>query len=194
MAHRLFIAIDLPEAVRRRLAGLVADAPRGVRPVRPEQIHLTLHFLGDIDDEGLATVTTALGGLRHRAFAIDLTGAGVFPPQGRPTVLWAGVAATDDLLGLHRDVTAILASSGMQPDPRPWAPHVTLARLGPLVPRAWTTAFLDGARHLGEQSMPVTAVRLYESSRTPTGTSHVPVVTIRLAAGDESPPGSAATN
>ena len=60
MPHRLFIAVDLPEPVRRRLARLVADAPNGVRPVRPEQIHLTLHFIGDTDDAAVAALAAAL--------------------------------------------------------------------------------------------------------------------------------------
>lgn len=181
MQHRLFIAVDLPDAVRRRLARIVADAPAGVRPVRVEQIHLTLHFLGAADDAALAGLAAGLMGIRRPAFVIDLVGAGVFPLRGRPAVLWAGVAETADLRGLHGDVAGILTACGLAPDPRPWIPHVTLARLGPRVPRDWTTTILDRRRSLAERTLPVTAVRLYESLRTAEGPVHAPVATVALA-------------
>lgn len=205
MPHRLFIAVDLPESVRRQLARLVADAPGGVRPVRPEQLHLTLHFIGDTDDAAVAALAAALAACGtsrparrtervspHRpressgaAFAIDITGVGVFPPRGRPAVLWAGVADDDDLRTLHADVAAALASCGFAAEPRPWMPHVTLARLTPRAPRAWTTAFLDRHRDLAVPGIPVGSFRLYESTRTAEGTVHTTVATVPL--GPESP-------
>jgi len=180
MSNRLFIAVDLPDAVRRRLARLVVDAPRGVRPVRTEQIHLTLHFLGDTDDATLAAVATALARIARPAFTIDLQGSGVFPSRGRPAVLWAGVETNAALVELHRDVAGVLGACGLTPEPRPWVPHVTLARLGPHVPRDWTAEFLDRTRDVAERGIPVTQVRLYESMRTPEGAEHVPVASIAL--------------
>lgn len=205
MPHRLFIALDLPEPVRRRLARLVADAPSGVRPVRPEQLHLTLHFIGDTDDAAVAALVAALATCgtsqpsRRTAevsplrpeetsrpgFAIDITGVGVFPPRGRPAVLWAGVADDDDLRGLHAAVASALASCGHAAEPRPWVPHVTLARLAPRAPRAWTTAFLDRHGDLAVQGIPVSSFRLYESTRTAEGTVHTAVATVPL--GPKSP-------
>ncbi|MFM7107942.1 MAG: RNA 2',3'-cyclic phosphodiesterase [Planctomycetaceae bacterium] len=180
MSHRLFIAVDLPEAVRRRLARLVADAPRGVRPVRPEQIHLTLHFLGDADDAAMVSLATALGRVDQPAFAIDLVGIGVFPSRGRPAVLWAGVAESEPLRSLHGAVADVLMDCGFTPETRPWAAHVTLARLAPQVPREWTAELLERHRGATERGIAVTAIRLYESTRFPEGTVHAPVATIAL--------------
>jgi 2'-5' RNA ligase len=181
MPHRLFIAVDLPQAVRRRLARLVDDAPSGVRPVRPDQIHLTLHFLGDADDATLAAVGTALARITRPAFTLDLAGTGVFPPRGRPAVLWVGVAPSDALAALHGDVARALVACGLTPDTRPWVPHVTLARLTPRVPRDWVEASCARKSNLHDRGIPVTEVRLYESVRTPEGAQHVPVASVALA-------------
>lgn len=180
MSHRLFIAVDLPDAVRRRLARIVADAPRGVRAVRPEQIHLTLHFLGDMDDAGMVSLATALGRVDQPSFPIDLVGLGVFPPRGRPAVLWAGVAESDPLRSLHGTVAGILRDCGFIPESRPWSPHVTLARLAPQVPRAWTDELLGRHRDVTERGIAVKAIRLYESTRFPEGTVHAPVASVAL--------------
>lgn len=185
MLHRLFIAVDLPERVRRRLASLVGTAVAGVRPVRAEQIHLTLHFLGDADDAAVARLAAALPLARQEPFTIDLTGTGVFPPRGRPTVLWAGVSPSDPLQQLHGNVAAVVEACGFTTESRPWTPHVTLARLAPQVPRGWTTAFLERHRNLAEPGIPMTTVRLYESTRTSAGPVHVPVATLALARPDE---------
>lgn len=183
MPHRLFVAVDLPDAVRTRLARLVADAPPGVRPVRRGQLHLTLHFLGDCADATLAALAAALPRAAGPAFTIDLAGAGVFPPRGRPAVLWAGVAASDALVGLHRDVGRVLAACGVPLESRPWVPHVTLARLAAHAPRAWIEALVDRARGLRVPDIAVTGLRLYESVRTPAGAEHVPVAGVALDGG-----------
>lgn len=181
MSHRLFIAIDLPQDVRRRLASLVADPAPGVRPVPVEQLHLTLHFLGDADDAAVARLAAALPRVGQEPFTIALTGVGVFPPGGRPTVLWAGVDRCESLRELHAGAADALAACGFVSESRPWIPHVTLARLAPRVPLAWTNQFLDRHRRLAERSIPVTALRLYESERTSQGPVHVPVATVRLS-------------
>lgn len=184
MRHRLFIAVDLPAGVRQRLALLVADAPPGVRPVQPRQIHLTLHFLGDADDTALAGLAAALPLVSRPAFTMDLVGTGVFPPRGRPTVLWAGVGACESLRELHARVADILAGRGFASDPRPWIPHVTLARLSPRVSFEWTTDFLSRHRDLSERGIPVTAVCLYDSMRTSAGPVHLPAATLSLTRDD----------
>jgi len=176
MARRLFIAVDLPESVRRSLTRLVQDAPHDVRTVPHGQLHLTLHFLGEVDDATCAAVVGMLPSAARPALAIDLAGAGVFPPRGRPSVLWAGVEASDELRALHEAVAGALETCGLTPEKRPWIPHVTLARLTPHASRDWIAAVVARARFLDERDVPVTAIRLYESTRTPEGVRHVPLV------------------
>jgi 2'-5' RNA ligase len=77
MRRRLFIAIDMPRPVCWRLGQVLVQPPRGVRPVLPVQLHLTLHFLGDVEDEAYAALPQALAGVTHDAFQIAIRGTGV---------------------------------------------------------------------------------------------------------------------
>ena len=173
MLRRLFIAIDLPKPVCWQLGRFVADAPRGVRPVRPAQLHLTLHFLGAVDDDACAALPGALAAVRQPPFTIALRGTGVFPPRGRPTVLWAGVADSHPLVELHAATAKAVESCGLAVEHRPYVPHVTLARLTPAVPRTWTAGFLDATSGLAIDAIPVDRFHLYQSRKLDGATEHV---------------------
>lgn len=172
MLRRLFIAIDLPGPVCWSLAQLVADPPRGVRPVRPAQMHLTLHFLGDVEDDDRMALTDALAQVRQESFTIALRGTGVFPPRGRPSVLWAGIGESAALASLHQGVGVAIESCGLAVERRPYVPHVTLARLMPAVPRAWTARFLGDTAGLEISDVAVDRFHLYESRKLDGATEH----------------------
>ena len=110
--RRLFVAIDLPKPVCFELARLVAEPPHGVRPVPAAQLHLTLHFLGDVDDERRGVVVERLGRVHRKPFTLGLRGTGVFPPRGRPSVLWAGVAPSPALAPALADLVPQLHVGG----------------------------------------------------------------------------------
>lgn len=172
MPQRLFIAIDLPGTVRHALARLVADAPRGARPVPSGQIHLTLHFLGDVADDVRERLMAALRRVQHPAFAITIQGSGLFPHRGRPAVLWAGVAASSLLTDLHVAIGHAVESCGCSIERRDYVPHVTLARLSGGVSRAWIADIL---RHTGDTicvAVPVDRFHLYSSVRRDGCTEH----------------------
>lgn len=173
MPRRLFIAIDLPHPVSWRLAQLVAEPPRGVRPVRPVQLHLTLHFLGDVADEDRVALHESLAHVRHESFTIAIRGTGVFPPGGRPTVLWAGVAKSARLAGLHAAIGEASEACGVEVERRPYVPHITLARLTPAVPRAWTAQLLAETSGIEIADLPVDRFQLYESRKLDGATEHV---------------------
>jgi len=132
---RTFIALDLSEAARaalrselRRLAQALPD----VRFVDPGSLHLTLAFLGELDDATLAAVIALAGEVaRHVApFELALAGLGVFGPPTAPRVIWAGVGGeTRPLLALQRRLAAGLEAEGFPREQRPFSPHLTLARL-----------------------------------------------------------------
>ena len=190
MPRRLFVAIDLPQSVGWRLGQLVAEPPRGVRPVRPDQLHLTLHFLGDVAEATRETLAESLAHVAREPFTITIRGTGVFPSRGRPTVLWAGMADSAPLADLHAAVGAAIESSGLAIEGRPYVPHVTLARLTPAVPRAWTLRFLADTAVVRIEDVPVTTFTLYHSRRLDGATEHVAEATFPLAqnvqrAGDE---------
>ena len=180
MLRRMFIAIDLPKQVAWRLGQLVAEAPRGVRPVRRVQMHLTLHFLGDVEDEPRIALNEALARVRQAAFTITIQGAGVFPPRGRPSVLWAGVADSPGLVDLHAAVGTAIESCGLEVERRPYVPHVTLARLTPAVPRDWIARVLADTTTLQIDDIPVDRFQLYESRRLDGASEHTVEATISL--------------
>ena len=126
---RLFIALDIPEAVQEQL-GMMACGLPGARWVAPEQLHLTLHFLGEVDGAMMRNIQDALGKVSCPALQLCLQGIGVFPLRGKsPHTLWVGVEKSEPLLTLHRQVGAALVRSGCALEQRKYAPHVTLARL-----------------------------------------------------------------
>jgi 2'-5' RNA ligase len=129
---RLFIAVHLPTELTDRAAALLPAAVPAVKRVRPEQMHLTLAFLGWIPDEQLDAVNSAAqaAAAGHRAFELTLSGAGRFPASGRPRVVWLGVGeGAAALAGLAGSVTAQLRDRRIPFDDRPFAPHLTLARV-----------------------------------------------------------------
>lgn len=184
MPRRLFVAIDLPKEVCWRLAQLLAAPPRGVRPVRPAQLHLTLHFLGDVADAARAALPEVLARVSAGRFELGIRGTGVFPPRGRPSVLWAAVAESAPLTALHAAIGAALDSCGVEVERRPYVPHVTLARLTPAVPRAWTSRFLADTAGLRSEAIPVDRFILYDSRKRDGATEHAVVATFPLGPHD----------
>ena len=180
MPRRLFIAIDLPKPVCWRLGQLLVQPPRGVRPVRPAQLHLTRHFLGDVEDETSPALHEALACVRHEPFTIAIRGTGVFPPRGRPSVLWAGVVDSTPLATLHAAIGGAIESCGLSVEHRPYVPHVTLARLTPAVPRAWIARFLADTAGVELADIPVDRFHLYHSRKLDGTTEHSVEASFRL--------------
>jgi RNA 2',3'-cyclic 3'-phosphodiesterase len=137
--RRLFFALPLPPEASAEIAALVErvraegvpGGGRDVRWVRLDGLHLTLRFLGPtLDDRVEAAVDAVETAARGRApFDVAIGGAGVFPPVGRPRALWLGLrAGADGLTGLAQAVDGELSRAGWALDPKPFRPHLTLAR------------------------------------------------------------------
>lgn len=180
---RAFIAIELPASAKDTL-GVVARAlgervPRGsVRWVRPEQMHLTLCFLGDTPLEQLLAVQQAMdaavGG--RKPFELQLEGVGCFPTLSRPRVVWVGLAAAGGgesapLLALKSNLDKALSPLGRPPEDRPFRAHLTLGR----VKDERAVKGVDWSVEVAPLPVPVTAIRLIESRLRPDG----PVYTVR---------------
>ncbi|PYO32629.1 MAG: RNA 2',3'-cyclic phosphodiesterase [Gemmatimonadetes bacterium] len=130
---RLFVALNLPSPVRQALWQTVAPLrERGlpVKWVRPDGIHLTLKFLGDVAEERAADVRAALGraAAGARPLPLALGEFGVFPDFQRPRVVWAGITADSRLEILQHRVEQEFAPLGFPTEARPFRPHVTLGR------------------------------------------------------------------
>lgn len=132
---RVFIALELDPRTRRDLARAIQrldDGARGVRWVRPEQLHLTLKFLGDVPETEVPEACDLLDELADSNDPFDMTvrGLGCFPEQGAVRILWAGLdEPTGRLERLQRDIEELFAGEGYQPEHREFMPHITIARV-----------------------------------------------------------------
>jgi RNA 2',3'-cyclic 3'-phosphodiesterase len=134
---RLFIGLELDAAVRtaaasasealRRRLGRDVDA----RWIPPENLHVTLWFIGEVDDLRAGRIIEAVDTpFETAAFDLAIRGAGAFPPSGAPRVFWLGVGnGTESVSRLHREVAARLTPLGFEPEPRPYSAHLTIARV-----------------------------------------------------------------
>jgi RNA 2',3'-cyclic 3'-phosphodiesterase len=136
---RAFIAVDLPSEIQRALGELQtrfqarlrshASGSARFRWTRPEGIHLTLKFLGEISEAQSNQAVELLRGLEpFEKFNVEIKGYGFFPDRRRPQVLWAGLAAPPALAELARRIDRTMASVGFPAEHRSFAPHLTLAR------------------------------------------------------------------
>lgn len=124
---RLFAALEIPDAVRQRLALVRAPFP-GARWIAPEDMHITLRFFGDIDGRTADEVAEFLGGLRARPFEVAISELGTFGGRD-PHALWAGVKPSHELDALQAGTERAARDAGLAPETRNFRPHVTLARL-----------------------------------------------------------------
>jgi 2'-5' RNA ligase len=176
--YRLFVAIDLPEEVKNGIADIGKDLP-GARRVPTEQLHLTLRFIGDVDDETCTAVRKALAGVKGESFPLTLRGVGHFPPGKHPRVLWVGLTESAPLLELQQGVEQALVGAGIPPDERKFSPHLTLARLKE-TPPAKVAVLEERFKDFGAPPFVVTEFYLYSSVLTRSGAIHTREVTYCL--------------
>jgi 2'-5' RNA ligase len=132
---RLFVAVDVPEAIKEAIESQVVGPLRellpGARWTRPEGRHLTLKFLGNVDDERTDAIAGAVrtAAARHAGFSAIFADVGGFPDLRRPRVLWIGLGAgAEPMAVLAADVQRELEPLGFEPEDRPFRGHLTLAR------------------------------------------------------------------
>ena len=128
---RLFIALDIDDAIRQRLAGFM-DELRGFAPevrwVRTESLHVTLKFIGEKPPQFVTRLKEALGGIRVSPFAITFRDFGFFPTPRAPRVFWAGIEAGPELQTLAATVDEVTSRLDVPREEHAFSPHLTLAR------------------------------------------------------------------
>ena len=124
---RLFTALTLPDDVRMWLTGLRGGL-RGARFVDPENYHVTLRFIGDVDERTADEAAYALSRIRRAPVTVRLSGLGSFGNKRQPHAVWARVEPTPDLMELQGEQERILQRLGLPPEGRRFTPHVTIAR------------------------------------------------------------------
>ncbi|WP_258360456.1 RNA 2',3'-cyclic phosphodiesterase [Moorella sulfitireducens (nom. illeg.)] len=191
---RLFVAINFCPDLKKALAGLLAELrrlPVAVKWVPPENIHLTLKFLGEVAPAGVEEVGAAL---QRAATGVDpwyleVKGTGVFPGWRSPRVVWVGVESEKPLYVLQQQVTREYLGLGFPADS--FTPHLTLGRLRPGTDPGPLQDRLRGLAGVSWGREKVTAVSLMESTLTPRGAVYSPVLTVPLPAPGGGPlPGS----
>lgn len=186
---RLFIAVDLDDAARaaiaaeqKRLAAAMSDRTRSpMKWVRPDHMHLTLVFLGEIEEMRVPAVIEAVGAdVAQKSFEIAFAGVGLFPPRGAPNVLWIGVGAgARHVIDLQEELAGRAGRLGVALEARGFHPHLTLAR--------WRVSrSADRARaHAAAREAPIARVRvdhatLYQSRLAPSGSTYAPLTRANL--------------
>jgi 2'-5' RNA ligase len=127
VSKRLFIGLELPESIRTELAQLDPGL-RGLRWVAPEQLHLTMSFLGDVGPASEDHLRESLASVQVPPFFLPVSGLGTFGGD-RPSVVWAGVGqGHPHLFALHKHIQDAVLHAGLEADLKPFHPHITLAR------------------------------------------------------------------
>jgi RNA 2',3'-cyclic 3'-phosphodiesterase len=185
---RLFVAVEIGDALAARVAALSGElqrrgadaAPRArVTWIPGDRMHLTIRFIGEVDDDRAAAVREALAQpLAVGSFDLTLAGAGAFPKGGTPRVLWVGISGgREELLRVEREISGRLERLGIAPEERPYSPHLTLARVrDPAGLRS--AALLDGLADQVLGSVRVDAITLFQSKLSPKGPTYTALLRI----------------
>lgn len=191
-ATRAFIAIPFPESVRTTLADLRRAAPSGapVRWLSPDTIHLTLKFLGPVEEARLARVKERLSRIPwpwgNVSFVV--AGVGAFPDLRRPRVVWAGITeGAERLVELAALVDDEMAALGFPREERRFSPHVTLGRVKEGGGAAWGEVFARGAA-FEPITLAAERIVLFASLLRASGAVHTPLLDAPLAPGGPAAP------
>lgn len=183
---RLFTAIELDDAAReavaeaqRQIHANLGEAARALRFVRADRLHLTLVFIGEVDERPAADIVDLMRqDIPLPAFELVFAGFGTFPPRGGPRVLWLGTReGARQAIDVQAAVAARLAAAGVAADPRPFRPHLTLAR--------WRERSRGQRPEFPDQSgviarVMVGCVTLYQSRLSPAGPTYTALAHAQL--------------
>ncbi len=183
---RLFVALEIPSDVRENLAALLKSL-RAVSPqtrwARPENLHVTLKFIGEMPETKLAGIRNALAGVRSdQSVALDFRGLGFFPNEKHPRVFWAGIEASPNLKTLAAEIDGATEKLGIPREQRPFSPHLTLARFEPA--RLQETLRASIQENVGREfgSLRTGQFHLIESKLKPSGAEYTTVESFPFAA------------
>ncbi|SRR6266481_1694835 len=183
---RVFVALDIPGEIRARIAEYV-ERVRGYAPgarwVKPESLHVTLKFVGEVNAPLLRQMKDALRPVKASPFEVKFEGIGYFPGPKSARVFWAGIDAPDSLAYLASSIDGQLQPLGVTPEKAAYRPHLTLARAG--------TASTQSLRLLQKQleaepsphfgTMTAHEYYLYQSTLSPQGARYARLERFALA-------------
>jgi len=179
---RLFVAIEIPSDIRERIMAFVAAVQpkvQGTRWVRSEGLHITLKFLGNVQDEKRGAIESALSTITHPGCKLSLEKTGVFPTLKHPRVLWIGIDSGPELANLAAQADRVLSPLGFEREQRAYTPHVTLARMDERGKKSDVAAALSEP-NLSFGTMTATQFHLYESKLSPQGARYTKLTSFPL--------------
>lgn len=190
---RIFIGVELDERVRaaaadvgERLRQRLQRSRSGLdaRWIAPENLHITVWFIGEVTDERGAQITRALETpFVTRSFDLHVSGCGAFPPSGPPRVFWLGLASgSDSIRRIYDEVKERFAPLGFEPEKRAYSPHLTIARVKDVdrgAARRVTETLAGVTADCG--SLRVQAATLFRSHLSPKGASYEPLLRVPLS-------------
>ncbi|MEM3440030.1 MAG: RNA 2',3'-cyclic phosphodiesterase [Candidatus Bathyarchaeia archaeon] len=181
---RCFISVDLEDRGFMEKVGRVQqdlmEICKGLKLVEPQNLHITLRFLGEIDERIADGICKALGGMGFGPFEVELKGLGAFPKDGYANVIWIGIqGGRGELERVARDIEMRLRGLGIPPDERGFSPHLTIARVKSPGCRAKFKEFLSGSKELEFGRILVDSIRLKRSELSPRGPTYYTICEAR---------------
>jgi len=190
MILRSFVAVEIPAEIQNALASSSAPLQTAlpkplVRWVAPQNVHLTLKFLGDVSPANLERLAEALKveAAEHETFTISVSGLGAFPNPRRARIIWIGLDAPAALLALLRGVEAVTSRLGYASEERPFSPHLTIGRVRQNVSGAdlqQVRYALEGTSIGALGTFRVDAVHIFKSDLKPGGSVYTHLYTLPM--------------
>lgn len=174
---RAFIALDLPSSFRKQLLSMSKGLKTG-RRVKLDQLHLTLRFLGDVDNEDLDRIISHLRGVEGTALQLTIDKLGYFTMAGGRAVLWAGIAENQKLFDLKFSIDRSIQSI-LPLEIKRYKPHITLARLKN-TPVSKLKHYIANHTDFSRLEVPVSSFTLYSSTLSAGGAIHTPLAVYSL--------------
>ncbi|MCX7913296.1 MAG: RNA 2',3'-cyclic phosphodiesterase [Thermodesulfovibrionales bacterium] len=183
---RCFIAVDLPQEIKtevERVVGAMSLLSKEIKWVPSENIHITIKFLGEIKESIIPKIEQRLNEVcrRHRPFNIKIKGAGAFPNEKKPNVLWIGIDKSDTLINLYQDIESSLLNLGFNKETREFSPHLTIGRVkNPIVAHPLVKGLMEYKDKVFGIAT-VTEFYLMKSLLLPSGAQYSKLLTFKLS-------------
>jgi len=178
---RFFIAIDISPSIKKEILRLTAILKKGdpdVKWVNENKIHITLKFLGNIEEKNIKPISEAIREIcrKHNTFNVTFSELGAFPRIAKPKVLWLGIdKGSDFLTNLAKDIDSGLVNIGFKSEEREFKPHLTIGRVRSLRNIPALTGSIKKTNFLLKETTEVNQVVLFQSILDPKGAIHNPI-------------------
>ena len=190
MVIRCFIAVNLPDEVRKSLSGVISELRKSradVKWVSAENIHLTLKFLGGTEESVVPGIRQCLSKKLslYRPFYIKIAGIGCFPSEKRPRVIWIGMEGSAVLSEIQKDIDGEISKFGFAPEDRPFSPHLTIGRVRSTRNLTDLTRYFDGFKAADFGEFEVRSIHIMKSDLKPAGAEYSSLAEILLGNREE---------